>query len=287
MLIGAVFHGFFNKLSFLPPYLIFAMLFVTYCRVSAGQVRFRAFHWVLLAVQMSLGILLYLVLCRVNPLLAQGAMMCSFVPTAMAATTIGGMLGADVATMASFCLMSNMGVAVAAPVLFAAIGANPELSFLQSVGIILWKVVPLLILPFVCAVLLERFAPRWHKAVRDRQIISFWIWAASLTVVLGRTVEFLLAQPKENYTVEVLLAAVALVICVLQFTLGRYIGRRFGDTVAGGQSIGQKNTVLAIWMAQTWLDPLSSVAPAAYVIWQNIVNSWQLWRYKGDGRGRS
>ena len=94
MLIGAVFHGFFNKLSFLPPYLIFAMLFVTYCRVSAGQVRFRAFHWVLLAVQMSLGILLYLVLCRVNPLLAQGAMMCSFVPTAMAATTIGGMLGA-------------------------------------------------------------------------------------------------------------------------------------------------------------------------------------------------
>ena len=30
MLIGAVFHGFFNKLSFLPPYLIFAMLFVTY-----------------------------------------------------------------------------------------------------------------------------------------------------------------------------------------------------------------------------------------------------------------
>ena len=180
-----------------------------------------------------------------------------------------------------------MGVAVAAPVLFAAIGANPELSFLQSVGIILWKVVPLLILPFVCAVLLERFAPRWHKAVRDRQIISFWIWAASLTVVLGRTVEFLLAQPKENYTVEVLLAAVALVICLLQFTLGRYIGRRFGDTVAGGQSIGQKNTVLAIWMAQTWLDPLSSVAPAAYVIWQNIVNSWQLWRYRGDGRGRS
>ena len=51
MLIGAVFHGFFNKLSFLPPYLIFAMLFVTYCRVSAGQVRVRAFHWVLLAAE--------------------------------------------------------------------------------------------------------------------------------------------------------------------------------------------------------------------------------------------
>ena len=68
-------------------------------------------------------VLLYLLLAPVNGVLAQGVFMCSFIPTAMAATTIGGMLGADVATMASFCLLSNMGVAVAAPVLFALIGA--------------------------------------------------------------------------------------------------------------------------------------------------------------------
>ena len=286
MIIGAVFHGFFNKLSFLPPYLIFAMLFVTYCRISSNEVRFSAFHWVLLAVQMILGTTIYAVLYSIDPLLAQGGMMCSFVPTAMAATTIGGMLGANVATMASFCLMSNMGVAIAAPIAFAAIGAHPELSFIQSVGIILWKVVPLLIMPFVCAIMLENLAPKWHEAIRKKQIISFWLWAASLTVVLGRTVEFLIAQPSENYSIEIMLAGIALVICLLQFTLGRYIGRRFGDTVAGGQLIGQKNTVLAIWMAQTWLDPLSSVAPAAYVIWQNIVNSWQLWRYKGEAENR-
>ena len=286
MIIGAVFHGFFNKLSFLPPYLIFAMLFVTYCRISSNEVRFSTFHWVLLAAQMILGTTIYAVLYSIDPLLAQGGMMCSFVPTAMAATTIGGMLGANVATMASFCLMSNMGVAIAAPIAFAAIGAHPELSFIQSVGIILWKVVPLLIMPFVCAILLENLAPKWHEAIRKIQIISFWLWAASLTVVLGRTVEFLIAQPSENYSIEIMLAGIALVICLLQFTLGRYIGRRFGDTVAGGQLIGQKNTVLAIWMAQTWLDPLSSVAPAAYVIWQNIVNSWQLWRYKGEVENR-
>ena len=286
MIIGAVFHGFFNKLSFLPPYLIFAMLFVTYCRISSNEVRFRTFHWVLLAAQMILGTTIYAVLYSIDPLLAQGGMMCSFVPTAMAATTIGGMLGANVATMASFCLMSNMGVAIAAPIAFAAIGAHPELSFIQSVGIILWKVVPLLIMPFVCAILLENLAPKWHEAIRKKQIISFWLWAASLTVVLGRTVEFLIAQLSEYYSIEIMLAGIALVICLLQFTLGRYIGRRFGDTVAGGQLIGQKNTVLAIWMAQTWLDPLSSVAPAAYVIWQNIVNSWQLWRYKGEVENR-
>ena len=42
--------------------------------------------------------------------------------------------------------------------------------------------------------------------------------------------------------------------------------------------MGQKNTILAIWMAQNYLDPLCSIAPAAYVLWQNIINSIQLWK---------
>lgn len=282
MVVGAIFHGFFNKIGFLPPYLIFVMLFVTFCRVSLKDIRFSPLHWILLALQLAGGIAIYLALMRSGSVIAQGAMMCAFAPTAMAATAVGGMLGADVATMASFCLLSNMGVAVAAPVLFAAIGANPGISFFASVLVILEKVVPLLILPFVMALLLEKFSPRLHKAVRDRQQISFWLWAVSLTIVMGRTVEFLVVQPGENYATEIVLAAIALVLCLVQFSVGRCLGRRYGDPVAGGQSLGQKNTVLAIWLSQTWLDPLSSVGPAAYVVWQNIVNSWQLWRYKGD-----
>ena len=70
----------------------------------------------------------------------------------------------------------------------------------------------------------------------------------------------------------------ALLICIMQFVLGRRIGRRYGDAVAGGQSLGQKNTVLAVWMSQAFLDPLSSIAPTAYIIWQNFVNSFQIYR---------
>ena len=53
-----------------------------------------------------------------------------------------------------------------------------------------------------------------------------------------------------------------------------------GDKISGAQGLGQKNTVLAIWMAMTYLNPLSSVAPAAYVAWQNTINSWQLYRHQ-------
>ena len=77
-----------------------------------------------------------------------------------------------------------------------------------------------------------------------------------------------------------LIAFAALVICLVQFRFGRWLGRRYGDAVAGGQSLGQKNTVLAVWMAQSFLDPISSVAPTAYIVWQNFVNSYQI--YKKD-----
>ena len=69
-----------------------------------------------------------------------------------------------------------------------------------------------------------------------------------------------------------------MVICVVQFGVGRMLGRRYGDAAAGGQSLGQKNTVLAIWMAVTYLNPFSSVGPGSYVVWQNIFNSYQLWK---------
>jgi BASS family bile acid:Na+ symporter len=81
------------------------------------------------------------------------------------------------------------------------------------------------------------------------------------------------------------LALFSLVACLAQFGIGRRIGRACGDKVAGTQGLGQKNTVLAIWMALTYLHPLSSVAPAAYVAWQNTINSLQLYfKAKRDSR---
>ncbi|MDE7236460.1 MAG: hypothetical protein K2N66_01395, partial [Paramuribaculum sp.] len=75
------------------------------------------------------------------------------------------------------------------------------------------------------------------------------------------------------------LAVGAGVACVLQFVIGRRIGCRCGDRIAGAQGLGQKNTVLAVWMALTYLNPVASIAPAAYIAWQNTINSIQLYHH--------
>ena len=83
-----------------------------------------------------------------------------------------------------------------------------------------------------------------------------------------------------DIVVEVELAIIALVLCLVQFRVGRWMGGLAGDAIAGGQSVGQKNTILAVWMSLNFLDPVASIAPTAYIVWQNFVNSYQLSRVK-------
>ena len=77
-----------------------------------------------------------------------------------------------------------------------------------------------------------------------------------------------------------MLALGAAVICIVQFKTGWYLGNKYGNKVAGGQGLGQKNTILAIWMAQTFFNPVVAIAPASYIVWQNLINSYQLWKHR-------
>ncbi|MDE5606945.1 MAG: transporter, partial [Bacteroidales bacterium] len=62
--------------------------------------------------------------------------------------------------------------------------------------------------------------------------------------------------------------------------VGRRVGSRYNDTISAGQSLGQKNTVLAIWMGFTFFTPITAVVGGFYSIWHNLVNSWQLYESK-------
>ena len=60
--------------------------------------------------------------------------------------------------------------------------------------------------------------------------------------------------------------------------MGELIGRRFGVKVCTVQGMFQKNTALAIWVSLLYLSPPSSVGAGLYVLWQNAINSWELWK---------
>lgn len=280
MTLGGVFYSFFDSLTFITPYLIFVMLFFAYSKVEINQIHFTRMHLLLASIQILGSILLFFLLQNFNLTLAQGVMICVLAPTATAAPVITGMLKGNVASLTAYSLISNLSIAIIAPVMFSFMGVNQSLPFIDAFLSILQPMFLLLLLPLIFVIILRKTMPKLIRFTSSHTGISFYLWSLALMIVTGRTVGFILQESGDGYLIEILLASGSLIVCTLQFFTGRKIGRKYGETVAGGQGLGQKNTILAIWMAQVFLNPLASIGPGTYVLWQNLINSYQVWRMR-------
>ncbi len=291
MLVGACVYLFFSQvplvaplkpamrwlIDVLTPLLIFTMLFVTFCKISPRNLQLRAWHLWLSLIQIIGCVAVYYALAPFNEIVAQAGMVCVICPTATAAAVITGKLGGSASSLTAYTLLSNFLTTIIVPIIFPLVAPHAEQGFFTSFLMILSKIFPLLICPFLAACLMQYAFPRANKAITSYPNLAFYLWAVSLSIVTGQTVKSLMHSTADPM-VEIWIALAALVLCCLQFIIGKTIGSQYNDRISAGQALGQKNTVLAIWMSYTFLTPVSSIGPGSYVLWQNIINSWQLWK---------
>jgi len=278
IIIGFTFHEFFAQFNKVTPVFLFFMLFFAFCSVNLNEVRIRKEYFFLIIYQVGVSIGVYFLVKQYDEILAQGVMICILAPTAVAAVVMSSMLGANVISVISYSLLINLVISIVAPVYFSIMETPEQFPFWISVKNIIFKVFPLLLLPMILAILIKKISLQFSEKLKKISGISFYIWIISATIVMGNTMKFILVQDSKNNLTLLLLILASLVLCIFQFIFGYYIGKKYKDELACTQYMGQKNTILAIWMAQTFLNPISSIAPAAYVLWQNFVNTFQLWK---------
>ena len=278
IIIGFAFHDFFVQFSKITPTLLFLMLFFTFGSVDFKEIRFRKEYILLVLYQIGVSIGVYFLVKQYDEILAQGIMLCILAPTAVAAVVMSSMLGANVNSVTSYSLLINIVISIVAPIYFSMMDVPEILPFWTSFGKIIMKIFPLLIIPMFLVFIIKKLSKKLSIRLQKLNNLSFYLWIVSATILMGNTMNFILLQNSNNYLIIILLIMSSLFLCIFQFLLGYYYGKRFKDELACTQYIGQKNTILAIWMAQTFLNPIASIAPAAYVLWQNFVNTYQLWR---------
>lgn len=265
--------------SFITPWLIFAQLLLTFCKIDLKELKPKRWHLWLLMIQgfscaLAAEVLLFVPMSELNKGVWEGMMVCLICPTATAAAVITGKLGGNAATLTTYTLLSNLLGAMMVPLVFPLVEPHEGLTFWSAFFRILSKVFPLLLAPFFVALFLKHFLKSVHRWLMEHSGMAFYIWAFALALVMGQTARSLL-----NSDVSAWLVAIGgLFTCVVQFLLGKRIGSVYHDRISAGQALGQKNTVLAIWMASTYLHPLATIAPGSYVLWQNVINSYQLWK---------
>lgn len=307
MVIGAIGYKLFLPLAPILPWLIFGMLFFTFCKIDPLDLRLHKWHWVVLTAQIVLSLATYAGVYWLtgNRFLAQGLLMCFIMPTATAAPIIAGKMGGSIQNLTSFTLLSNFATSLIVPALFPLINSAAEKAFIPAFLLILSRVAPLLLGPFFSAWLL-RIGYQWRtkkEFVLSKQVaqIPFYLWVISITVLFATVTNTVLSTINYSLLTIIWLLIGAFFACLLQFGLGKLIGyylpapskgRDYQDvlinpaaapknmnevsSITAGQAFGQKNTSLGVWMAHTYLNPMAALGAAAYILWQNLFNSLQL-----------
>lgn len=307
MLIGAVGYKLFLPLKPTLPWLIFGMLFFTFCKVNPLDLRLHKWHGVVLAAQLffSFGTYALVMHWTGDPILAQGLLMCFIMPTATAAPIIAGKMGGSIQNLTTFTLLSNFATAIIVPATFPLIYPAADMSFWPAFLLILSRIAPLLLGPFFAAWCL-RLIYKWRTKKEyvlpvKIAVVPFYLWVCSIIVLSSVVTETVVNNFQAQLSNIIILLVCSFFVCLLQFGLGKLIGyylpapskgTDYQDvlinpaaapkTMAGvssitaGQAFGQKNTSLGVWMANTFLDPMSSLGAAAYIVWQNLFNSVQL-----------
>ena len=279
------------------PLIIFAMLFLTFCRIEPKDLKPHRWHWWLLLIQGGSFTLLGLAILAIKRflpgeesciVLIESAMLCLICPTATAAAVVTKKLGGDVAGITTYTILINLLTAAVVPAVVPLIQPLAGVDFITAFSMILAKVFPLLILPCFCAWLIRYLLPRLHRKLAKNADFAFYIWAVGLCLAIVVTTKSIVHSTL-GAGLLLSIAGVSLICCVLQFWLGHVSGciydrMRRGESmlksreITCGQSLGQKNTVFAIWMGYTFLTPETSIAGGLYSIWHNLYNSWQIYR---------
>ena len=271
------------------PFCTFWVLYVTFCKVDFHKMRPARWHFLVLLAQFLIvaaivSLTYFLELSGNTRLLMESLLACVISPVATAAPVVTQKLGGNLEEMTACAFLSNILSAVLIPVSFTLISDNQEITFLQGVGKISADVALVLLLPLACAYMTKHYLPGLHRRVVGVRDLAYYLWCVNLVLVSGITVRNIANAPTSGPFL-LLIAAAVMMACALLFWLGRTLGKPFNASVNGGQALMQKNTAFAIWVANTYLNPLSAVGPGCYILWQNIVNSVEIWAH-GRKAGR-
>ena len=270
-----------EAVDYVQPTLIFLMLTLTFCRIRLSDMRLRGWQGWLLAFQAGASVLLCMLHQtsegETSRLFLQSTMLCFICPTATSAAVVTAKLGGNAGTLTAYTMLINLCAAVIIPTLIPIINPTSGIGFWLSFWMIIRRVFPLLICPLLVAFVLRRTFPSLLRFLDKHPDLPFHLWMIALSLAIAVTTR-IIVHVEVTTAACLAIATGSALACFMQFAAGRKVGRRYADAISAGQSCGQKNTVLAIWVGYTFLDPLTALTGGFYSIWHNTYNAWQLYR---------
>ncbi len=272
------------------PIFMATMLFLQFNTISPHDLRFRRWHFYVLAFQiLTFAALTWLVTALPDGdarILAECTMLCFICPTAAAAGVITKKLGGSLSDTISYVVLINISAAIVLPIAIPIVNSEAGTSFIEGFLAICAKIFPLLVFPLLLAWLIRYTMKRLQRWLMRFTEWAFYFWGLALMFSIYLATESLMNSGISVWT-AIMIGLVSLVCTLTQFSVGRLAGKKanktndtgalHADETTAGQALGQKNSGFLIWLGYSYLTPVTSVAGGLYSIWQNVINSLELY----------
>ena len=267
--------------------MIATLLFFQFVKISPHDLRLSRWHFMALAFQVGL----FLGLAFVISLLPRGdyrmllecAMLCLICPTASAAGVITEKLGGNLAGTVTYLVMINLAGTFLIPLVIPMVNPSADMCFWAYVGHIALKVFPVLVLPGLVAWTIRYTTHRLQRRLMRWSSCAFYVWGVGLTLAMVLATRALMESSLGVAAIAgIVLVSVA--CCFVQFFAGRRMETTEESRFTARQALGQKNTGFLIWLGYNYMTPVTSVAGGLYAVWQNLFNSWELYRKQHPSR---
>ena len=268
LLAGSLLPG-LSAWSWAIRWILLAMLFLGFSGVPLARLRPERAHLRILLAMPASAAAGWLLLAPFGRDAQLAGLLVGATPTATAAPVVTAILGGDAGFVAVSLLASSLAAALLLPPVLALAGAGripSPLPFVVSTA-------ALVLAPLLAAALVRR-VPKLRDLLPRMRRASFPLWVLALLLAAAKTSAFLRASRVPPSTLAAVAAGSGL-LCAGHFLAGRALGGK-ARALEAGQSLGQKNTMLTLWMGLSAFGPVAALGPACYVLWHNLWNAFQM-----------
>ena len=254
-------------------YVLMGMLFFAFLDITITRESLHGSLLIILLANITIPFLIYLFLLRIDPNIALAGFITAIAPTATATPVIVRFLHGKVDYAITSVLLTNVGIALLLPFILPWV-AGPTVHI--STMDVLPSVLEVMFVPLGLALVSRLLPTAAQNILRRGKPLAFPLWLIVLFLVTSKASAFLWENRSISAGLLLSIAAVSLVTCVLNFALGAWIGGRDFRREAS-QALGQKNNSFTIWVALSYLTPLTALGPTCYVVYHNLYNGYQLY----------
>ncbi|MFK7935124.1 MAG: bile acid:sodium symporter family protein [Saprospiraceae bacterium] len=251
---------------------LMVMLFFSFLGVHFSKEIIKKNHFVILGINITLPLVLFSLFQFIDTNAALAVFAISIAPTAVAGTVLADIFKRDVSYVTASILITSPIIAFVLPLFLPfLIEIKGDVSVLD----ILYSILSLIFIPLLLSIFIKKGLPQIAQQLLKIKRIGFVLFIINIYIASANARHFLESNGDDNwYSVGIIALSVA-IVCLLQFTIGSWLGRP-NHRIESGLSLGRKNTMFALWVCLTFISPLVALGPMFYIIFQNLYNTWQL-----------